>query len=62
MTLPSKPGLYYGIAYAESLAGPYENVGFTMATGETVEVAPPPQRANLFLRVVVRAENEGSRD
>lgn len=60
VTLPSKPGLYYGIAYAESPAGPYENAGFTLATGETVEVAPPPQRANLFLRVVVRAEKEGS--
>ena len=58
VTLPSKPGLCYGIAYAESPAGPYENAVFTMAAGETVEVVPPPPQSNLFLRVTVRSTNE----
>jgi len=56
ITLPGKPGLYYGIAYAEQAVGPYRCDRFVLATGDTVDVPAPPSSGCLFMRVVVRTK------
>ena len=56
ITISSKPGLYYGIATAESPVGPFVCPRKTYAWGDTVELPAPDPKSGLFMRIVVGAK------
>lgn len=53
VTLVCKPGLWYGIEYSESPAGPYMCDGYRLAEGDVVSLPAPPAKPRLFMRVIV---------
>lgn len=56
ITISSKPGLYYGIATAESPVGPYVCPRKTYAWGDSVTLPAPDPKPGLFMRIVVGAK------
>lgn len=55
VTLRGEPGLWYGIGYSASPAGPYECDRYVLAESNTVMLPAPPVRSNLFMRILVRS-------
>lgn len=53
ITLPCKPGLYYGIAYAKEVGGPYRCDRFVLAADNAVNLPAPSSSRCLFMRVAV---------
>lgn len=56
ITLPCKPGLYYGIGYSENPNGSYACDKFVLAEGTTISLPAPPHRSRLFMRILVRTK------
>lgn len=54
--ISAKPGLFYGIATAESLVGPFVCPHKTYAWGESVELPAPDPKSELFMRISVGAK------
>ena len=54
--ISAKPGLFYGIATAESPVGPFVCPRKTYAWGETVELPAPDPKSELFMRISVGAK------